>query len=103
MKKILKSFTFYFMLLSLIMIFMHYKGQDSHGIVLFHLNLILKSLLYSEFANSVIRTGPKIACDSLAGEIYIYWYVAHFISFVLYGLVFDFVKFCIRKFYWVSN
>ena len=97
MKKILKSFTFYFMLLSLIMIFTHYTGYDSHGIMLFHLNVILKSLLYSEFANSVIRTGPKIACGSVAGEIYILWYVAHFISFVIYGLILDLARFCIRK------
>ena len=85
------------------MIYTHYKGQDSHGIVLFHLNLILKSLLYSEFANSVIRTGPKIACGSLTGEIYIYWYVAHFISFVIYGLILDFAKIFIIKFCRVPN
>jgi hypothetical protein len=102
-KKILKSFTFYFMLLSLLMIFMHYKGHDSHGITLFHLNLILRSLLYSEFANKVIRTGPKIVCGSVAGEIYIYWYVAHFISFVIYGLILDFLKYGIRKLSKVST
>lgn len=97
MKKILKSFTFYFMLLSLIVIFMHYTGHDSHGIILLHLNVILRSLLYNKFANSIISTGPKIACGSVAGEIYIYWYVAHFISFVIYGLIFDLARFCVRK------
>lgn len=99
-KKLFRSFTFYFMLLSLFMIYTHYIGRDSHGIVLFHLNIIMRSLLYSEAANSIVKLGPKIACGSLAGEIYVFWYIAHFISFVAYGLVLDFLGFGIRK---ISN
>lgn len=97
MKKIFKSFTFYFMLLSLFIIFIHYKGQDSHGIVLFHTNIILKNLLYNELVNSIIRTGPKIVCGSLTGEIYVFWYIAHFITFIIYGLVLDLVRHVIRR------
>lgn len=98
MKKILKAFTPYFMLLSLIIIYMHYIGQDSIGLVLFHFNIIMRGLLYSEFAENVIQAGPKIKCGNLAGEIHVYWYIAHFISFIIYGLVFDFLRFLIRKF-----
>lgn len=103
MKRFFKSFTFYFMLLSLLMIFIHYKGQDPYGIVLFHLNIILKNLIYNESVNNLVKTGPKITCGSLTGEIYIYWYIAHFISFMIYGLVLDLIKFGIKKISKVSS
>lgn len=95
--KIFKTFTFYFMILSLIMIFMHYRGQDSHGIALFHLNIILKSILHNSLVLSFVKLGPKISCGSVAGEIYVFWYVLHFISFVIYGLTFDIIKLTFKK------
>lgn len=98
MKKVLKSCTFYFMLASLLIIFTHYIGKDSHGIVLFELNPIINSLRYTNFADNVIRTGPIITCGSLIGYIPIYWYFIHFITFILYGIVLDFVIFGINKY-----
>lgn len=97
MKKIKKSFSFNFILVSLIMIFTHYIGVDPHGIVLFGLNPILGGLRYTKFADRVINAGPHITCGSLAGYISIYWYLAHFITFALYGMVLDFVILGIKK------
>lgn len=98
MKKVLKSGTFYFMLASLIIIFTHYAGNDSHGIVLFELNPIINILRYSNFADKFIKTGPTITCGSLTGYVSIYWYIIHFITFALYGLVLDFILYSIKKY-----
>ena len=97
-KKVFRSFTVFFLLASLHIIYTHYKGQDSHGIVLFELNPILSNLRYTDFANNYIRTGPKIPSGSLEGDISIFWYVAHFISFALYGLILDSIRLGIKKY-----
>ena len=97
-KKIFHSFTFYFLIASLLIIYTHYIGRDPYGIIIFELNPILKCLLNTDFANNFIRTGPKIASGSLQGNISIYWYAAHFISFALFGLILDFIKSGIRKY-----
>lgn len=92
-----KSFTFYFMILSPLMILMHYLGHDPHGIVLFHMNILLKSMLYNDIVTGIVQSGPKIPCGSVAGEVYVYWYGAHFLTFVLYGLLLDSLKAAIGK------
>lgn len=97
-KKIFKLFTTYFVLLSLLIIYAHYKGQDSIGLILFGLNPILYNLRYTDFANEFLNTGPTITCGSLAGEISIYWYVAHLFSFVIYGLIIDTMRLIIKIF-----
>lgn len=98
MKKILRSFTFYFMLLSVFIVYSHYIGQDSHGIVLFELNPILAKLRYSNFADNMIKNGPIISCGSLMGCISIYWYIAHLITFTLYGLAIDILVLCASRY-----
>ena len=101
LKKVLKtiftSFIFYFMLLSLGAIYTHYSGGDSKGIVLIWLNPILSKLCYTSFAENVLSAGPMIKCDTIAGEISLYWYIAHFITFVIYGGILDLLKFIIKK------
>lgn len=81
-----------FILLSLLTIYMHYMGQDSHGIMLIHTNIILSMLSRSEIASAFINSGPIIECGSLAGEISAYWYVAHMASFFIYGAIIDGVR-----------
>lgn len=97
-RKVFFPFTVFLLLASLLIIYTHYKGQDSHGIVLFQLNPILSNLRYTEFANNYISTGPEIPSGSLQGDISILWYVAHFISFALYGLILDAIRFGIKKY-----
>jgi hypothetical protein len=97
-KKVFRSYTVYFLFASLLMIYTHYTGGDSHGIVLFELNPILNNLRYTNFATNYIKTGPQIASGSLQGDISVFWYVAHFISFALYGLILDSIRFGIKKY-----
>lgn len=97
MKKILKSFTFYFMLMSLFMIYMQYVGYDSKNIILIHLNPILSKLQYTDFAESVLNSGKLVNCRTISGSISIYWYIAHFITFIIYGMIFDFIKTIIKR------
>ena len=97
MKKVLRSFTFYFMLLSLFMIYMHYVGQDSKNIMLIHFNLILSKLQYNNLARDILNSGSVVKCRMISGNISVYWYFAHFITFITYGIVLDYVKLVMEK------
>jgi hypothetical protein len=100
-KTILTSFTFYFIFLSLLTIYTHYSGGDSKSIGLIWLNPILNNLCYTDFADNVLMQGPIIKVDTIAGEISVYWYVAHLITFIFYGAVLDgfkaLIKLLLRK------
>jgi len=78
------------------MIYMHYIGNDPKNIVLIHLNLILSKLQYTDFGKNILNSGPLVKCRTIRGEISVYWYIAHFITFIFYGIVFDFIKFLIK-------
>ena len=69
LKKIMKSFTFWCLIISVFEIFMHQIGQDSKSIVL-------------------IRINP----------ISIYWYMGSVLTFLFYGIVLDGIKMLFRKF-----
>ncbi len=98
MKKIFTHFTFYFTLASLLTIVSHITGGDPHGIILFQINPILSAIRYTDFANNVLSTGPIIVSESLAGEISIFWYIIHFISFTIVGVILDVIKHLIKKY-----
>ena len=87
------SLTFCFFILSLLIIANHYFGVDSKGIILIGLNPILKGISYTEFGTNVLSNGPTI----VAGGISIYWYIAHLVTFVLYGAVLDVIKALIKR------
>lgn len=99
-KKVLKtvftSFTFYFILLSLLIIYGHYTGSDPKSLVLIWSNALLNGIRYTDFAEHVIKAGPMIKVDTISGEISLYWYIAHLISFILYGAVLDGLKALIK-------
>lgn len=97
LKRVLKSFTFYFLLVSLLIIYMHYIGQDSKSIVLIGLNPILNSLANTSFADNILDSGIQIPCNTIMGTISIYWYLAHFISFALFGVILDILKLIIKR------
>ncbi|MCX7709842.1 MAG: hypothetical protein N2484_08315 [Clostridia bacterium] len=96
-KKILKSFTFYFLLLSLAIIYMNYIGQDSHEIILIGLNIILNKLASMDAARDFMNSGPMINSKTVGGGTCLYWYLAHFISFAFYGLILDGIKAALNK------
>ena len=96
-KRVFKSFTFYFLLVSLLIIYMHYIGQDSKSIVLIGLNPILNSLANTSFAHNILDSGFQVSCNTIMGTISIYWYLAHFITFGLFGVILDSLKLIIKR------
>lgn len=96
-KKIFKSFIFYCVLLSFIEIFMHQIGQDSKRIVLIGFNPILDSLANSPYMLNFMNSGLQLACNDIVGSISIYWYIGSVITFVLYGMILDTIKYYIKR------
>lgn len=91
------SFTLCFMILSLLIIAIHYFGMDGRGIILIGLNPMLKSISFTEFGLNVISKGPAIAANTAAGGFSVYWYIAHLLTFVLYGAVLDVIQALIKR------
>lgn len=92
LKMLITSFTFWFVVLSLLIIWNHYSGGDSKSIVLIYFNVILESISLNDVGRELLNNGPMIPARTILGEISVYWYVAHLISFILYGAVLDGVK-----------
>lgn len=92
MKKILKSFTFWCLLIGVFEIYMHQVGQDSFSIILMGFNPILSCISNSEAIVAIMNSGIQIPCNTVAGSISIYWYVGSLMTFILYGAIIDFIK-----------
>ncbi|SKC69200.1 hypothetical protein SAMN02194393_02222 [Maledivibacter halophilus] len=92
MKRLFKSFTFYFMLFSILLIYNQYIGYDSKNIILISFNVILNNLFKIDSFREIINSGPTIKTNTLFGETSVYLYICHFITFIIYGLFLDFIK-----------
>lgn len=99
MKKIFKSFTFYFVLLSIVAIYMHQIGQDSKSIILISFNPLLNMLASSDTACVFMNSGFEVPCDTIMGSISIYWYIGCVVSMTLYGVILDTIKFIFKRAY----
>lgn len=88
MKKITHTFTFWFFILSLFIIFMNIIGQDAKNLILIGFNPLLNRLPYD-----MMNNGIQIPNHSISGSISIYWYLASIISMCLYGLFLDFLRY----------
>ncbi len=97
MKKILKSFTFYFVLISFLIIYLHQIGQDSKSIVLISFNPILDIISKSDVGREFMNLGIQIPSRTILGSISIFWYIGSVITFIIYGLIFDLIKYLIKK------
>jgi hypothetical protein len=80
------------MLLSILLIYAELTGGDPKHIVLIHFNVILKYLYRLDWFRSLMATGYAVKSNTLIGETSIYLYIAHFLTFILYGLCFDGLK-----------
>ncbi len=99
MKKMMKSFTFWCLIVSIIEIFMHQIGQDSKSIVLIEFNPLLNMIADSQGPfYSLMASGRQVSCNTIAGQISIYWYIGAVLTFALYGIVLDGIKMLFRKF-----
>ena len=80
MKKFYKTFTFYFVIIGMIIVILNVIGQDDMNIFMIGLNPLLNLL-----------DNSKIICDFMNSGNYL-WHIASFITNVLYGLILDFIK-----------
>lgn len=96
MKKIFKSFTFWFLILAVLEIYMHQIGQDSKSIVLIYLNPILRAMSRSDIVRDFMNSGLQVSSGSIIGHISIYWYIGSIVTFIIYGLILDVFKCLLR-------
>lgn len=99
MRRIVNSFTFWALILSIVVIIMHQIGQDSKSIILIGLNPILELMSKSEACNKFMNSGMKVGCASIEGEISILWYIGAVITNLIYGVVLDLAKEICKKVY----
>ena len=97
MKKAFKSFTFWFVVLSLLVILQHQIGMDPKSIILIGFNPILKNFSYSDVLSTFMNSGFNVACKTIAGSISIYWYIGSVLTLAFYGFVLDLIKYFIKE------
>lgn len=81
------KFTILLAIISLGIILHNYWGYDNKNIILIGLNPIINAVVYTEPIRSIIwKDGPTV-----------YMYVFHWISFVVVGGWFDFLRYVASK------
>lgn len=100
MKKIFKSFVFWFVILAVFEIYMHQVGQDSKSIVLIHLNPILRIISRSDIVSAFMNSGLQVSSGTITGHISIYWYIGSIVTFIIYGLILDGFRYLLGR---ISN
>lgn len=96
MKKIMKSFTFWCLIISVIETFMHQIGQDSKSIVLIGFNPLLNMIADSQGSlYDLMGSGWQVPCNTINGQISI---IGSVLTFLFYGIVLDGIKMLFRKF-----
>lgn len=86
MKKIFRSFTFWFFIASIAVIIINITGNDDKNILLIGLNPILNFAVYTEpFRSIALNDGPNI-----------FMYIAHLITFIFPATIIDFIIYTIK-------
>lgn len=85
MKKIYKTFTFYFVIIGIIVVLLNVLNMDDMNILMIGLNPILN-----------ILDDSSVICDFMNSGNYL-WHIVSFITNVLYGVIIDFVRIKIKK------
>lgn len=88
MKKIYKTFTFYFVIIGIIIVMLNILGQDDMNILMIGLNPLLNLL-----------DNNKAICDVMNSSRYL-WHIASIVTNILYGLILDFIKVKRKKNLW---
>ena len=87
-----KYFTFYFLLISLVICVNDYLGGDNKHILFFSLGLepiMFKAVYTDPFRNMIL--------DEVNNKILPFGYVLHISLAILYGLLFDGIKFLFKR------
>ena len=85
MKKFCKTFTFYFVIIGIIVVLLNVIGIDDMNILMIGLNPIQN-----------ILDDSKIICDFMNSGSYL-WHIASFLTNILYGIILDFIRVKIKK------
>ena len=80
MKKFYKTFTFYFLIIGIIIVVLNIAGQDDMNLFLIGMNPILNLL-----------DDSKVVCDFMNSNTY-FWHIASLLTNTLYGLILDFIR-----------
>ncbi|MCL2113110.1 hypothetical protein [Lactococcus protaetiae] len=97
MKKVITLFTFWGVVVSLLIILLHQVGQDSKSFILIALNPILFMLGQGEESLTFMNSGFQINAQTIDGMISIYWYIASILTFAFYGGIIDFMRYTIKR------
>lgn len=97
MKKLFKSFTFWFVIIAILEIYMHQIGQDSKSIILIYLNPILRMISHSDAGIAFMNSGLQVSSDTIMGQISVYWYIGSVVSFAIYGILLDGFRYLLRR------
>ena len=85
MKKFYKSFTFYFVILGILVVILNVLEFDDMNILMIGLNPILN-----------ILDDSSAICDFMNSGNYL-WHIASIITNILYGLILDFIRVKIKN------
>ena len=85
MKKTYKTFTFYFVIIGVIILLINVLGFDDMNILMIGLNPLLNLL-----------DNSKTICDFMNSGNYL-WHIASIITNIIYGLVLDFIRIKIKN------
>ena len=85
MKKIYKTFTFYFAIIGVIIVVLNSLGLDDMNILMIGLNPLLNLL-----------DDNKVICDFMNSSKYL-WHIASLLTNILYGIILDFIRTKIKR------
>lgn len=85
MRSFYKTFTFYFVIIGIVVVLLNILGIDDMNILMIGLNPLLN-----------ILDDSKVICDFMNSGNYL-WHTASIITNILYGLILDFIRVKIKK------
>jgi len=85
MRSFYKTFTFYFVIIGIVVVLLNILGIDDMNILMIGLNPLLN-----------ILDDSKVICDFMNSGSYL-WHTASIITNILYGLILDFIRVKIKK------
>lgn len=75
---------------------MHQIGQDSKSIGLIEFNPLLNMVADSDTLYAFMESGLQVSCNTIEGQISIYWYIGAVVTFIIYGAILDCIKCGVR-------
>jgi hypothetical protein len=95
---ILRKFTFWLSIISILICLNNYWGNDNKNILLIGLNPFLNSIVYTEpFRHWIFNfDSARLASDSASIKVHFTGYLLHFGSFFLVGIIIDYLIYFLK-------